>query len=107
MAKKFKITETQYKQMIDEGVAPTINLPLKNGNIDTSATENIKSQFNGKNYTFTAKPEDVGSSSTTTTPATTNESRIITKKQLQANRLRYLKENSDILSFNNFMKQLH
>ena len=35
------------------------------------------------------------------------EHRIITKKQLQANRLRYLKENSEVLSLNNFMKKLH
>ena len=35
------------------------------------------------------------------------EHRIITKKQLQANRLKYLKENSEVLSLNNFMKKLH
>ena len=40
-----------------------------------------------------------------TTPM--REHRIITKKQLQANRLRYLKENSEVLSLNNFMKKLH
>lgn len=108
MAKKFKITEAQMDALLAEGVA--VNLPLTaNKEIDKKEVNNINNKFGGDGVTLTTNSKsltDAGSDSTTTI-ATESKHRLITKKQLQANRLKYLKENSEILSLNNFMKKLH
>ena len=108
MAKKFKITEVQMDALLAEGVA--VNLPLTaNKEIDKKEVNNINNKFGGDGVTLTTNSKsltDAGSDSTTTI-ATESKHRLITKKQLQANRLKYLKENSEILSLNNFMKKLH
>ena len=108
MAKKFKITEAQRDALLAEGVA--VNLPLTaNKEIDKKEVNNINNKFGGDGVTLTTNSKsltDAGSDSTTTI-ATESKHRLITKKQLQANRLKYLKENSEILSLNNFMKKLH
>lgn len=108
MAKKFKITEAQRDALIAEGVA--VNLPLTaNKEIDKKGVNDINNKFGGDGVTLTTNSKsltDAGSDSTTTI-ATESKHRLITKKQLQANRLRYLKENSEVLSLNNFMKKLH
>ena len=108
MAKKFKITEVQRDVLLLEGV--TIQGETDSvGKADTSKTaqaisnsgidpKKVDVKFNGAAMTG-------GNSDGQTTPM--REHRIITKKQLQANRLRYLKENSEVLSLNNFMKKLH
>lgn len=107
MAKTFKITEAQHKQMLDEGV--TIQGETDSaGKADPAKTaqamnysgvdpKKTKVEFNGSAMS--------GGENSATTPVT--EHKLVTKKQLQANRLRYLKENSEILSLNNFMKKLH
>lgn len=108
MAKKFKITEAQMDALLAEGVA--VNLPLTaNKEIDKKEVNNINNKFGGDGVTLTTNSKsltDAGSDSTTTI-ATESKHRLITKKQLQANRLKYLKENSEVLSLNNFMKKLH
>lgn len=108
MAKKFKITEAQRDALLAEGVA--VNLPLTaNKEIDKKGVNDINNKFGGDGVTLTTNSKslsDTGSDSTTTI-ATESKHRLITKKQLQANRLRYLKENSEVLSLNNFMKKLH
>ena len=108
MAKKFKITEAQMDALLAEGVA--VNLPLTaNKEIDKKGVNDINNKFGGDGVTLTTNSKsltDAGSDSTTTI-ATESKHRLITKKQLQANRLKYLKENSEILSLNNFMKKLH
>ena len=108
MAKKFKITEAQRDALLAEGVA--VNLPLTaNKEIDKKEVNDINNKFGGDGVTLTTNSKsltDAGSDSTTTI-ATESKHRLITKKQLQANRLRYLKENSEVLSLNNFMKKLH
>ena len=108
MAKKFKITEAQRDALLAEGVA--VNLPLTaNKEIDKKEVNDINNKFGGDGVTLTTNSKsltDAGSDSTTTI-ATESKHRLITKKQLQANRLKYLKENSEVLSLNNFMKKLH
>lgn len=108
MAKKFKITEAQRDALLAEGVA--VNLPLTaNKEIDKKGVNDINNKFGGDGVTLTTNSKslsDTGSDSTTTI-ATESKHRLITKKQLQANRLKYLKENSEVLSLNNFMKKLH
>lgn len=105
MAKKFKITESQYNQMLDEGVAIQGQTD-STGKADTSKTaqEMSNSGIDPKKVTveFNGTAMNGGGSS-----STISEHRLVTKKELQSNRLRYLKENSEIMSFNNFMKTLH
>ena len=107
MAKKFKITEAQMDALLAEGV--TIQGETDSvGKADTNKTAQAIS-----NSGIDPKKVNVEFSGTAMTGGNPNgqtsmrEHRIITKKQLQANRLRYLKENSEILSLNNFMKKLH
>lgn len=110
MAKKFKITEAQYNQILSEGVAIQ-GATDSTGKADVAKTaqsmsasgidpKKVNVEFSGE--AMTSGGDTNGSSTTTVT-----EHRLITKKELQANRLRYLKENSEVLSFNNFMKNLH
>ena len=107
MAKRFKITEAQRDALLAEGV--TIQGETDSvGKADTNKTAQAIS-----NSGIDPKKVNVEFSGTAMTGGNPNgqtsmrEHRIITKKQLQSNRLRYLKENSEILSLNNFMKKLH
>ena len=107
MAKKFKITEAQRDALLAEGV--TIQGETDSvGKADTNKTAQAIS-----NSGIDPKKVNVEFSGTAMTGGNPNgqtsmrEHRIITKKQLQANRLRYLKENSEVLLLNNFMKKLH
>ena len=107
MAKKFKITEAQRDALLSEGISIKGETD-STGKADTNKTaqeiassgidpKKVKVEFNGLEMSG-------GNENGTTSVA---EHRVITKKQLQANRLRYLKENSEVLSLNNFMKKLH
>lgn len=108
MAKRYKITEAQLNHLLSEGVA--VNLPLTNNKeIDKAAVNDLNNKFGEEGVTLTTNSKaltDTNSNSTTTV-TTESKHRLITKKELQANRLKYLKENSEVLSFNNFMKHLH
>lgn len=105
MGKRFKITEAQYNQMVDEGVTIQGETDAS-GKADISKTAQSMSTsgIDPKNVNVTFN----GSSMTSGGDSTTNvtEHRVITKKELKENRLRYLKENSEVLSFNNFIKKL-
>lgn len=110
MAKKFKITEEQYNQMLGEGVS--INGATDtSGKADIAKTAQSMSQSgvdpNKVNVVFSGNSMTSGGD-TSSEPSTTSvsEHRIVTKKELQENRLRYLKENSELFTFNNFMKKL-
>lgn len=108
MAKKYKITEEQLNHVLAEGVA--VNLPLtQNKEIDKTTVNDLNNKFGEKGVTLTANSKSLTNtnSDSTTTIATESKHRLITKKELKSNRLRFLKENSEILSFNNFMKNLH
>ena len=109
MARKFKITEEQYNQMLAEGVAIQ-GATDSTGKADVQKTaqsmsasgidpNKVNVQFSGKSMT------NGGDDSSATNPSIT-EHRLITKKELQENRLRYLKENSEVMSVNKFLKSL-
>lgn len=105
MAKKFKITEAQRDALLSEGVAIQGETD-SSGKADTNKTAQAmaSSGINPKKVKVEFDGVEISGGDGTTSVA---ESRIVTKKQLQANRLRYLKENSEVLSLNNFMKKLH
>ena len=107
MAKKFKITEAQRDALLAEGV--TIQGETDSvGKADTNKTAQAIS-----NSGIDPKKVDVKFNGTAMTggksegKTSKRQHRRITKKQIQANHLRYLKENSEVLSLNNFMKKLH
>lgn len=113
MAKRFKITENQYNQMLAEGIAVQ-GETTSDGKPDISKTgQNISANLkNANDATVTFKGSaftggQTSADSTSSIQAEGKNHRLITKRELQANRLRYLKENSEVLSFNNFIKKLH
>ena len=96
MAKRiFKITEEQYKHSLSEGVKVTANPADTNGNIEQAYKKTkeqaIKSGVKPQDLTVEIPPQ--------------NESRIITKRQLDESRRKYLKENSQLFTFRDFVKQ--
>ena len=108
MAKKFKITEAQRDALLAEGViiqGETDSVGKADTNKTAQAISNSGIDPKKVNVEFSGTAMTGGNPNGQTTPM--REHRIITKKQLQANRLKYLKENSEVLSLNNFMKKLH
>lgn len=109
MAKRFKITEEQYNQMLAEGVAIQ-GATDSTGKADVQKTAQSMSASgidpNKVSVQFSGSSMTGGGSDDATTTTTVTEHRLVTKKELQANRLRYLKENSEVMSFNNFMKNI-
>lgn len=101
--RKFKITEEQMKYALQEG----INIPSgQTVPLDKEVSNNPKAQ-NLVNQTKTEvsskagiKPEQVEVSLTAK-----NESKVITKKQIRENRMKVLKENSEIVSLKDFFKK--
>ena len=95
MARKFKITEEQYNTALSEGITLTADLAAAGGDAN-KAIENTKQQ---------AQKDGVDiSNATIQVPA--NEGRLITKKQITESRLKKLKENSDLYSVRNFMRNI-
>lgn len=111
MPKTFKITEAQHQQMIEEGVViqgatdSTGKADINKTSQQISSTgidpKKTKVEFDG------SAMSGGGGDTTTTTTTTVSEHRVVTKKELQENRLRYLRENSQVMSFDKFMKNLH
>lgn len=100
MGKSFKITEQQYGRMLEEGIKPTLQMPQRqDGTPDISQARSDASKVDG-GCNFTLSSDSLNGSQT-------NEHRIITKRELQEGRKRYLKENSEILSLNEFLSRLH
>lgn len=105
MAKKFKLTQSQYDEMIAEGV--TIQGEVdSSGKADPSKTASVMSSSGIDPNKVTVEFNGAQMRSGSPDSSSVTEHRLVTKKELQANRLRYLKENSEILSFNNFLKRL-
>lgn len=102
MAKKFKITEAQRDALLAEGVT------IKGATDANDRADISKTQQELSNTGIDPQKINVEFKGTQMSGGqTVSEHRVITKKELQSNRLRYLKENSEVLSFNNFMKQLN
>ena len=77
MGRNLKISEDQYKKALSEGITLNADVDACNGDVK-QAIDKTKQ----------------------------NEGKIITKKQLQENRLRVLKENSELYSLNDFLNKL-
>ena len=108
MARKFKITEEQREMLLKEGI--TIQGETdQSGRADVSKTAQAisNSGVDSKkvNVQFPGTSMTGGTNSTTQTVV--SEHKLITKSQLMENRLRYLRENSEVMSFDNFIKNLH
>ena len=116
MARKFVISEEQYNMALKEGVTINKTQVLAPGN-DSSDIEKARNnaQENGlpkENFEVVAPLEKNNQSPQLSTTDKQNanvvisENKLITKKQLQENRLKALKKNSEIYTVRDFMKKL-
>lgn len=114
MARKFRITEEQYKMALKEGVAINKTQVLAAGN-NSSDIEKARNtaQENGlpkENFEVVAPLEKNNQSPQLSTTDKQNanvvisENKLITKKQLQENRLKELKKNSEVFTLKDFAK---
>lgn len=99
----FKITNEQYQRLHEVEDKTTVIMP--DNKTKEQAIDDInknKANFQAKNDSTAATPN----SGLVTTPTVTTEncSRIITKKQLDENRLKVLKRNSKLYSVKDFLK---
>lgn len=131
MGRKIKITESQYQTMLKEGVLPDpINVnanPEKYGGNAEKAINATKQNLNkvgvskeaidGGDVNVAVPSQNVKRntqlgkdtmvvSNPDTTNNTTNEGRCITKRQLQENRLKFLKQNSTVYTVKDFVNGL-
>lgn len=96
MARKFKITEEQFKYAISEGVL-NVDADVEGAGGDVNkAVETTKKEIQNAGV----NPEKVNIK----IPA--QESRVITKKQLKENKLSYLKSKSKYYTVGDFLKTL-
>lgn len=96
MGKVFKITEEQYKRALEEG----INIGGGDGTVDVKSNDS-------QSTTYTANSSDPNNPLTLTVDnqnSSTNESRIITKKQFLEDRRKRLKESSEVISVSSLLK---
>lgn len=109
MARKFKITEEQYKAIKESFGDPNydqngVTIAAKNtqkGNCDDiiqAAQDAKKAGITGKQINNITVTPDTGK-------GTLNNSRIITKKDLIENRKRKLKESSTLYQFSDFLRK--
>lgn len=95
MARRICITEDQYNMALREGI--TINADLKANNndpkkaFDTAKTEAEKQGLKGK---YNVQITNIG------------EGKLIKKSQLEENRLKNLKKNSEMFTLKEFMNSL-
>lgn len=95
MGRKICITEEQYNMALKEGV--TINADLNSANNDPKvAFDKAKQQAQkqGIRGKYNIQFSDIG------------ESKFLKKSQLEENRLKNLKKNSDVYTVKDFMKML-
>lgn len=97
MNKKIRITEEQYRQALSEGVTLNADVSAANGDIKQAVKktkqEAQKSGMNMNDANIQIKASD------------TNESKVISKKELMANRMKVLKEHSEIVSLKEFINK--
>lgn len=114
MGRYIRLTEEQYKMALSEELigsttSTTPQTQMLNGKPKINTTIKASKQL-GTDYEKTIKqfqangvrPEQVN---VTVEPA--NESYVITKKELGENRLKVLKENSEMISVNDFLKRIN
>lgn len=126
MGRKIRITEKQYKTFLKEGILPNSNQEFtvqanvpsgtdpKKAVTDTqNAITSTVGSTNGKKFKVVANDPNspntqIVSKNTTNTNGTTtpvSEGKLITKKQLQENRLKELKKNSEVYTVKDFIKK--
>lgn len=102
--KQFVLTEEQYKKAMEEGVLPQ-GQPTTKTVVDGNGNSNVGPEVNNaiKNtnsdtieVTNFGKTQKAATGQSTSNPLA--ESRLITKKELKENRLKKLRENSEIIS---------
>jgi len=96
--RKIKITEEQRQYALKEGLVIDVDSNATGGD-DVKALEKAKQQA----VNAGADPNKV----TFKIPPKTNESRVITKRELIENRLKHFKENSKLYSVSGFTKKIN
>jgi mannitol-specific phosphotransferase system IIBC component len=98
MGRKFKISEEQYNKALSEGVTLTADVDACNGDVNQAVQKTRQK----------AKESGVDlSQATISVPGqSSNESKLITKKELKENRLKVLKANSRLFSVRDFVKKI-
>lgn len=97
MGRKFCITEEQYNMALREGVTIAANTQdgIENGVKDAANQAKQKG----------LKPTDYDISVSGTSANSVTESKFITKKQLQENRLKEMKKNSEVYTVKDFINK--
>lgn len=98
MSKKFKISEEQYKKALSEGITLNADVDACNGDVKQAID---KTKQDAKNNGV-----DLSNANIQVPAQSQYENKIITKKQLVENRLKVLKENSELYSLNDFLNKL-
>ena len=119
MAKNICITEKQYKMALKEGVLPgnqKISVNATNATNDPEdnirQTQNAIRKSGGNVKDFSIHTPNPGSKDTEivskseTTDAGVNETKFLSKKQLQENRLKILKKNSEVYTVKDFLNKI-
>lgn len=94
--RKIKITEEQRQYALKEGIVLNADVDAAGGDVK-KAVDTTKQQ---------AQKSGVDMNKATIQIPPTNESRVITKKQIYENRLNMIKENSDFYKLDEFMKRI-
>lgn len=98
MFRKLKISEEQYRTAIKEGITLNADVDACNGDVKQAID---KTKQNAKDNGV-----DLSNANIQVPAQSRNEGRIITKKQLQENRLKVLKENSELYSLSDFLNKI-
>lgn len=98
MSRKLKISEEQYRTAIKEGITLNADVDACNGDVKQAID---KTKQNAKDNGV-----DLSNANIQVPAQSRNEGRIITKRQLQENRLKVLKENSELYSLNDFLNKI-
>lgn len=94
--KRIKITEEQRQYALSEGITLTADVDAAGGDVK-KAVDITKQQ---------AQKSGVDTNKATIQIPPSNESKVITKKQMMENRLKKFKQNSDYYQVNDFVKRL-
>lgn len=131
MARKICITEKQYKMALAEGILPQsdnnpieVNAPIVNNNPQQSIKDmenkiqktgaDIKkfkvfadgNKVQNQNLKGTKIVSNNSDNNSTNTNSVVSENLMITKKQLQENRLKQLKKNSELFTVKDFINKI-
>lgn len=97
MARRFKITEEQYRQALSEGITINADVSAANGDVK-QAIDKAKQEAMNKGLSLDDTKIEVD--------ANYNESKLYTMAELKENYHKRLKENSKVYSMKEFSKML-